>query len=77
MCECLHKEVAYLGHIISDQGVRPNPDKIEAIAKCQKDVKSFVSLAPYYRKRIRHFSQLAKPLTSLLKKEHSVGHHTM
>lgn len=73
-CEFLHKEIAYLGHIISDQGVRPNPDKIEAITKIpvprnQKDVKSFISLASYYRKFIPHFSQLSKPLTSLLKKE--------
>lgn len=73
-CEFLHKEIAYLGHIISDQDFRPNSDKIEAIVKIpvpryQKDIKSFVSLASYYRKFIPNFSQLAKPLTSLLKKE--------
>lgn len=32
-CEFLRKEVAYLGHIITKDGVKPNPDKINAIRK--------------------------------------------
>lgn len=73
-CEFLRREVAYLGHIISDKGVQPNPDKIRAILeiknpKNQKDIKSFLGLVGYYRKFIPNFAKLSKPLTSLLKKE--------
>lgn len=73
-CEFMRKEVAYLGHIISNEGVKPNPDKIKAvrdfpIPKSCKDIKSFLGLAGYYRRFIPNFSKLTKPLTSLLKKD--------
>ena len=73
-CEFLRKEVAYLGHIISDQGVKPNPDKIKAVQEFPvprnaKDIKSFLGLASYYRRFIPDFSKHAKPLTNLLKKD--------
>ncbi|CAB3257647.1 unnamed protein product [Arctia plantaginis] len=73
-CEFLRKEVAYLGHIINNEGVKPNPEKIKAIIefpipKCAKDIKSFLGLVSYYRRFIPDFSKLAKPLTSLLKKD--------
>lgn len=73
-CEFLKKEVAYLGHIITSDGVRPNPDKITAILNMkepnnQKHIKSFLGLVGYYRKFIPKFAQLAKPLTTLLRKD--------
>lgn len=73
-CEFLRKEVAYLGHIITDKGVKPDPKTTECVAKFpipknQKDVKSFLGLAGYYRRFIKNFSQLTKPLTNLLKKD--------
>lgn len=73
-CEFLRKEVAYLGHIITSDGVRPNPEKIEAITKIKqpknpKDIKSFLGLVGYYRKFIPNFAKTAKPLTCLLKKD--------
>lgn len=73
-CEFLRKEVAYLGHIISNEGVKPNPEKVQAvqnfpIPKSCKDIKSFLGLAGYYRRFIINFSKLMKPLTSLLKKD--------
>lgn len=73
-CEFLRKEVAYLGHIISEKGVKPNPDKIQAILniktpKNQKDIKSFLGLVGYYRKFIPKFAHISKPLTKLLKKD--------
>lgn len=72
-CEFLRKEVAYLGHVISDEGIRPNPDKVVTIKEIRvpknpKDIKSFLGLVGYYRKFIPNFSLLAKPLTTLLKK---------
>lgn len=73
-CEFLRKEVAYLGHIISNEGVKPNPEKVNSVRnfptpKSCKDIKSFLGLAGYYRRFIPNFSKLTKPLTSLLKQD--------
>ncbi|KAL6417636.1 hypothetical protein ACFW04_012606 [Cataglyphis niger] len=73
-CEFLRKEVGYLGHIISDQGVKPDPAKIRAVKEFPtprnaKNIKQFLGLAGYYRRFIPNFSKTARPLTNLLKKE--------
>lgn len=73
-CEFLHKEVAYLGHIIGADGVRPDPNKIKAIQEFpvprnSKNIKQFLGLTGYYRRFIPSFSKVAKPLTDLLKKD--------
>jgi len=72
-CEFLRKEVIYLGHIITENGISPDPSKLEAvknfpIPKKVKDIQAFVGLAGYYRKFIEDFSKIAKPLTKLTKK---------
>lgn len=71
--EFLKKETAFLGHIVSGDGIKPNPDKIHAvlnfpIPETQKDIKSFLGLVGYYRKFIKDFAKLTKPLTKCLKK---------
>lgn len=73
-CEFLRREVAYLGHVITENGVSPNPEKVKAVSqfptpKTPKDVKSFLGLTGYYRRFIENFSHITKPLTSLLKKD--------
>lgn len=73
-CEFLSRDVCYLGHVITEQGVKPNPEKIKAVTefpipKSPKDIKSFLGLVSYYRCFIPHFSKTAKALTSLLKKD--------
>lgn len=73
-CEFLQREVAYLGHIVTPEGVKPNPDKIKAvqnfkIPKTKKDIKSFLGLLGYYRKFINNFAKITKPMTKLLKKD--------
>lgn len=72
--EFLKTEVAYLGHIISENGVKPNPNKIIAIKNfpqptTPKEIKSFLGLSGYYRRFIKNYAKWAKPLTELLKKE--------
>lgn len=72
-CEFLRREVTYLGHIITDKGVSPNPEKVKAVSQFRvpenpKEIKSFLGLIGYYRRFIDNFSKLTKPLTSLLKK---------
>ena len=72
-CGFLHREIAYLGHIISDDGVKPCPKKIAAIQqfstpKNAKNMREFLGLAGYCRQFIDKFSHIAKPLAALLKK---------
>ena len=71
------EEVSYLGHLITDEGVKPNPEKTKAVSEfptpqSAKDIKSFLGLVSYYRRFIPEFSKIAKPLTSLLKKRYSI-----
>lgn len=73
-CEFLRKEVVYLGHIISGDGVKPNPLKVSAVRdfptpKNATNIKQFLGLAGYYRRFISRFSYITKPLTELLKKD--------
>jgi hypothetical protein len=72
-CEFLRKEVNYLGHVITENGVRPDPTKVEAVEKFprpvnEKQLKSFLGMIGYYRKFIPKFSKIASPLHALLKK---------
>lgn len=71
-CSFLKSSTTYLGHIISREGVTPDPSKIEAVEnfptpKTTKDLKSFLGLSGYYRRFIKDFAKIAKPLNSLLK----------
>jgi hypothetical protein len=70
----LKTELNYLGHVVTGEGVKPDPNKVRAIKefpvpKNVTDVKSFLGLAGYYRKFIPQFSKITKPLNDLLKKD--------
>ena len=73
-CSFMRKEVNYLGHVITDEGVKPDPNKIRCVLEFPiptnpKEVKSFLGLSGYYRRFVPRYGQIAKPLTSLLKKD--------
>ena len=73
-CEFLRTEVAYLNHIIDRDGVKPNPAKIAAIRnfpqpRTVRAIRQFLGLSGYYRRFIRDYAKLAKPLSNLLKKD--------
>ena len=69
-CEFLKSKVDYLGFEVGHDGIRTSPEKVKAILDWPRplsvhDIRSFLGLASYYRKFIKGFSQLAKPLTDL------------
>lgn len=71
--EFLKKETEFLGHIVTTEGIKPNPNKIETILKYKipkttKEIKSFLGITGYYRKFIKDYSKIAKPMTIYLKK---------
>lgn len=70
-CAFLRKEVVYLGHVISGNGLTPS--KLSCIKEyprplTKKDVKSFLGLLNYYSRFVDNLAKIAKPLTNLLKK---------
>jgi hypothetical protein len=69
-CQFFRKEVKYLGHVVSAEGVATDPDKISAIVNWDtpttaKELQSFMGLAGYYRRFVPGFSQIAAPLHRL------------
>jgi hypothetical protein len=72
-CSFGQQQISYLGHVINSEGVSSDPDKIQKVAKWPipvncKDVRSFLGLVGYYRKFVKHFGIVTRPLLNLLKK---------
>jgi hypothetical protein len=72
-CEFWLEEVAFLGHVLTAEGVAIDPAKIKVVKEWEQprnptDIRSFLGLAGYYRRFIENFSKIAKPMTNLLKK---------
>jgi hypothetical protein len=73
-CQFMQKQIKFLGHLVSAEGIRVNPEKVKAIVdwptpKTVKDVRAFLGISGYYRKFIQNYSKVAAPLTELLKDE--------
>ena len=72
-CTFFTDTIEYLGHVISTDGIRPNPKLVQSIQSFPqpttlKEMQSFLSLANYYRKFIKEFSGITVPLTNALQK---------
>lgn len=72
-CAFAQTSISYLGHIISDHGIATDPAKILVVKEwpiptSTKELRGFLGLAGFYRKFVRHFGMISRPLTDLLKK---------
>ncbi|KAH3851362.1 hypothetical protein DPMN_093842 [Dreissena polymorpha] len=70
-CHFLKKKVKFLGHYVSEEGIETDPEKCDKVKNYPKpnnadQLRSFLALAGYYRKFIKGFSTISKPLTDLL-----------
>jgi hypothetical protein len=73
-CQLLETEVIFLGHVVSGNGVSPDPTNIAKIVQWQrpqnaKEVKQFVATGSYYRRFVKDYAKIVRPLTDLTKKE--------
>lgn len=73
-CKFFKTSVSFLGHIVSDEGLKPDPEKFSVIKdwptpRNVKEVQSFLGLLNYYRRFVKDFATIAKPLYTLTKKD--------
>ena len=72
-CNFCLKEVECLGHVVGTEGVRTDPAKTEKVATwpvptSKREVQQFLELANYYRRFVKNFATIAKPLHHLTEK---------
>ena len=70
-CHLFKEEIEYLGHVVSGKGISTNPKKVQAVAKWPTpktvyDVRSFLGFVGYYRRFIKNFSKIAKPIREVI-----------
>lgn len=72
-CMFARDQVTYLGHVVSAKGIQPDPDKVRAVQEMAppsnlKQMRTFLQTCSWFRKFIPNFSEIARPLTELTKK---------
>ena len=73
-CTLMQREVTFLGHVISHQGIATDPEKIKLIEEWPvptnlKQLRGFLGLTGYYRRFVNGYSVITTPLNYLLKKD--------
>ncbi len=71
-CKFCRREMAYLGHIITADGIKPDPGLTDTVAQFPvpttiKEVQAFLGLTGYYRRFIQNYAKIAEPLLKLLR----------
>ena len=69
-CSFVKQKVEYLGHVVTPEGVSPNPGKVRVVQEFPtptnlKELRNFLGLANYYRRFVKGFSHIANPLNAL------------
>ena len=72
-CLLLQQEVVFLGHVVSGEGVKPSPTNISKIMswpkpKTAKQIKQLVAMGSYYRRYVKNFASIVRPMIELTKK---------
>ena len=72
-CSFAQESTVYLGHVVSGDGIEPEPAKLEAVKEIApptsvREIRMFLGFVGYYRRFINNFSAVAKPLNDLLRK---------
>ena len=72
-CEFWLKEVQFMGHMVSNEGIKVDPTKIAAVLDWERprtptEVRSFMGLVGYYQRFVKDFAKKATPLTKLTRK---------
>jgi len=72
-CHFFKQQVEFLGHIVSQEGVSTDPQKVKAVSEWPiprrvRDVRAFLGLTGYYRRFIQNYGEIAKPLHQLTEK---------
>ena len=70
-CEFFKHEIRYLGHLVTPEGITPDPAKLDAVSKWEQpktvyDVRSFLGFANYFRNYIHDYAKVALPLMELI-----------
>ena len=70
-CELFKKSISYLGHVVSEDGIHTDPKKIETVKNWKRPhnvhtVRKFLGFVNYYRKFIKDYSKIARPLYDLV-----------
>ena len=72
-CNLFRRSVKFLGHVISEDGIQPDSDKLKSVRtwpvpKAKEEVQSFLGFVSYYRRYVQNFASLAEPLIALTRK---------
>ena len=73
-CHFCYPEIEFVGHLVSEKGIRMMPEKVERVQawpvpKSQTELKGFLGLAGYYRRLIKDFASIAVPLNKMTSKK--------
>ena len=76
-CKFAVKEVNFLGHVVNEHGIRPDPAKTSAISRLhlpndKKGLRSTLGIFGYYRKYVQNYSSVAQPLNAVLAKNYTL-----
>ena len=71
-CDVVRLQVPFLGHIVTEQGIKVDPAKIEKVKaarapSCKKELRQFLGLTGYYRRFVEGYVKMAGPLYEALK----------